>query len=325
MAVFSALAVCADAHAERALCRLFQLRRASALTMSIVLFLGATATTIAADRESQESPSEACLIETCEWTRATAQADGTHTSTNFVIRSFRGGPHAADVARHCEQVCLRLRSEVFGLEPSARWQPRCTVVLHASRSSYAAAAGPGGSQTIGSSTVSLSGGRVTQRRIDLLAVDAVKGLAALPHELVHVLFVDAFPNTPPPKWAEEGLALSFDPADKRARHKRDLHLALESKSTLPLHRLLAGANYPAPTHRAVFYAQSLSLAEYLMQQKPADEFVRFVKLSAERGTTRALLDVYQCAPSELERDWRRWIAGKAAVSHATRVRTPITI
>lgn len=178
------------------------------------------------------------------------------------------------------------------------------IVLHASRAGYAAAVGQGASQTVGSSAISLSGGRVTKRRVDLLAVNPEKGLAALPHELVHVLFVDAFPDTPPPKWAEEGLALTFDPADKRARHERDLHSAIESRSTLPLARLLADANYPASVHRAAFYAQSLSLVEFLMQRAPAGEFVRFARLSTEQGATRALLDVYHLSPTELERDWR---------------------
>lgn len=233
-----------------------------------------------------------------------AWGESQHTSTNFLVRSFDGGPHATDVARHCEDVCRQLREEVFGLEPSARWQPKCMIVLHASRASYAAAVGPGAMQTIGSSTVSLSGGRVTKRRVDLLAVDPARGLAAAPHELVHVLFVDAFPTTPPPKWAEEGLALSFDTEDKRARHRRDLKLAFESHSTLPVARLLADAQYPAAARRAAFYAQSLSLVEYLMQQGPPDEFVRFVKLTTNRGATHALHDVYHLAPAELERKWR---------------------
>lgn len=305
MAVCSAPVACACKRVRRAPGRLVRRGQSptpvlTALAISTVLFLGKCAW--------GKNPNATFSVEPCSYRAVAAQVDLAHTTTNFRVRSFDGGPHATDVARHCEQVCQRLRSAVFGLEPSARWQPQCMIVLHASRASYSAAVGSGASQTIGSSTISLSGGRVTKRRVDLLAVDPAKGLAALPHELVHVLFVDAFPDTPPPKWSEEGLALTFDPADKRARHERDLRSALDSRSTLPLARLLADPEYPSPTHRAAFYAQSLSLAEYLLQQAPATEFIRFVKLSTDRGATHALNDVYHFAPAELERGWRMHLA-----------------
>ncbi|MGD9636038.1 MAG: hypothetical protein AB7G28_03095 [Pirellulales bacterium] len=194
------------------------------------------------------------------------------------------------------------------MESAATWNPKCTVVLHASRSNYLAAVGGSGSQTIGTSTISLSAGRVTQRRIDLLAVDPAKGLAALPHELVHVLFVDAFPQAAPPKWAEEGLALAMDPLDKRARHRRDLETALRSRTTLPISSLLADENYPGLAQRAAFYGQSQSLVEFLLRQSTPADFVRFVRLSVDHGAERALADVYHLNPRQLERDWRLYVS-----------------
>ena len=231
------------------------------------------------------------------------------TSANFRIESFVGGPDASDVGRYCEEVCARLRGDVFGMKQSARWQPTCRVVLHATRQSYFNAVAQGASQTIGTSTISLSGGRVTQRRIDLLAVNPQQGLAALPHELVHVLFVDAFPTTAPPKWAEEGLALSMDPADKRARHAHDLEVALAAGTTLPIRRILADTEYPSASHRAAFYAQSLSLVEFLTKLDSPKEFVQFVMLSTDLGHESALKTVYHLDGRELERRWQRQVAG----------------
>jgi hypothetical protein len=250
----------------------------------------------------------------CEWAYASSKRECDRSTNNFVVRSFVGGPNAEDVARHCQQVRARLQKEVFAVESPAGWQPKCTVVLHASRSAYMAAVGGNGSQTIGSSTISIGAGRVTKRRIDLLAVDVEKGLAALPHELVHVLFVDAFPTVAPPKWAEEGLALVMDSRDKRVRHLRDLDAALQSHSTLPLRRLLADDNYPSASHRAAFYGQSLSLVEYLMQTAPPQDFIRFVKLSTTHGADRALTDVYRLSATELERDWRNSLTSTALAS-----------
>ena len=288
-------------------------RRVRPLTvlLLITIILGFAAQRASADEA--ETCSAACRCSVAR-TRQQCAAE----CSNFFVRSFLGGPNAADAAQHCEQVCARLRSDVFGVDERTRWQPKCNVVLHATRQSYLNAVEHGGSQTIGSSTISLSGGRVTQRRIDLLAVNPEQGLAALPHELVHVLFADAFPTTAPPKWAEEGLALLMDPADKRARHARDLDTAFHSRSTLPLTRLLVDADYPAASQRAEFYAQSLSLVEYLTQLDSPKQFLRFVKLSTEQGHDRALSAIYGMDRRELDRCWRQQASGIQLVSAESR-------
>lgn len=230
------------------------------------------------------------------------------TSANFDTHSFAGGPKAVEVARHCEQVCARLRREVFALSDAACWQPKCKVVLHKSRGDYLRVVGQNAAQTVGTSTISISSGRVTQRRIDLLVRDAQQELSALPHEMVHVLFADAFPTIAPPKWAEEGLALSMDTADKRARHGRDLEDAFRTRTNLPLKRLMADAEYPAAEQRAAFYGQSLSLVEYLTEQASPREFMRFAKLSTTHGADHALAEVYQMDADQLDRHWQRFVA-----------------
>jgi hypothetical protein len=250
-----------------------------------------------------------CSCEVCRCSIAQTRQQCAAESSNFAVRSFVGGPNAKDVLQHCESVCSQLRGGVFGIDARARWQPKCKVFLYATRQDYLNAVGSGAAQTVGNSAITFSAGRVTQRRINLLASNAEQRLSALPHELVHVLFADAFPKNPPPKWAEEGLALSMDPADKQARHARDLEAALRSRSTLPLARLVADVDYPATTQRAAFYAQSLSLVEFLTQCESPKEFVRFVKLSTERGHDRALREVYSMDSRELESRWRRQISG----------------
>ncbi len=250
-------------------------------------------------------PSPVCSCTECCCSTAQSRRQCAAESGNFSVRSFLGGPAAVDVAQHCNLVCDQLRRNLFGLEAAAHWTPACKVVLHATRQDYSDAVGQGASQTVGSSAISISGGRVTQRRIDLLATNAEQGLAALPHELVHVLFADAFPNDPPSKWAEEGLALLVDPADKRARHARDLESALRTHSTLPLDRFLSDVDYPASSQRAVFYAQSMSLVEYFTELDSPKEFVRYLRLSAEMGQDHALEAVYRLDRRELERRWRQ--------------------
>jgi hypothetical protein len=117
----------------------------------------------------------------CECASAKAPSECASTSANFTVQSFVNGPNADDVARHCERVCTRLRGEVFSIAAGTRWQPKCKVALHPTRDAYRRAVGVGASQTVGSSSVSFSGGRITKRRIDLLAADSEQSLAALPH------------------------------------------------------------------------------------------------------------------------------------------------
>ncbi|MEX0642380.1 MAG: hypothetical protein WD468_06750 [Pirellulales bacterium] len=222
----------------------------------------------------------------------------------FVVTSFVNGPKATDVAKHCEAVCSHLRTHVFDLPENERWQPKCHVIFHKSREAYTRAVGSNGSQTVGSSTITFVAGRVSQRRIDLLAANWKECLSALPHELVHVLLADAFPNAAPPKWAEEGMALLFDPPDKKARHQRDLDIAIRANRTLSLDRLLSDVDYPSASHRAAFYAQSLSLVDYLTRLNSPKEFVRFASLTTQHWPEHALSVVYEMNTKQLSRNWR---------------------
>lgn len=227
-------------------------------------------------------------------------------SARFAVNSFRGGPRAQNVVKRCESICSQLRCNCLGKTEPMVWQPKCQVVLHSTLSSYRRATGQGSAQTVGCTLISTHAGRVTQRRIDLLVQDVDRALAALPHEMTHVLLADVFPKSPPPRWAEEGLALLSDPADKRARHDRDLRRALQTNTTLPLVRFCSDTEYPSAGDRGIFYAQSLSLAEYLVGLDTPQRFVEFVELSQQVGQTAALERIYEIRGlNELENRWLR--------------------
>jgi hypothetical protein len=106
----------------------------------------------------------------------------------------------------------------------------------------------------------------------------------------------------------------MDPADKHERHRRDLDAALRTKSTLPISRLLADHQYPGHSRRATFYAQSLSLVEFLTRLDSPREFVRFTRLSTELGHDRAMLAVYGIDSRELERRWHELVATEPVVA-----------
>jgi hypothetical protein len=310
MRILLARSVCAVTHARAEPRRRF--RASPCLIVAAVAVAGIFPRSVVI-AETPDNP--ACVCTNCKCATARSRGQCAAQFGNFEVRSFLGGPAADDVARHCDQVYSQLCHNVFDLDPTTHWQPKCRVVLHATRQAYANSVGRGAAQTVGSSTVSLSGGRVTERRIDLLAANAEQGLSALPHEMIHILFVDAFPTSAPPKWAEEGLALTMDSSDKKSRHARDLNAAIQASSTLPIARLLSDVEYPAASQRATFYAQSLSLVEYFTQQDTPKEFIRYLRLSAQLGQDRALLAVYDLDGPELNRRW--W-------AHATGIRLAST-
>jgi hypothetical protein len=110
----------------------------------------------------------------------------------------------------------------------------------------------------------------------------------------------------------------MDPAEKQARHGRDLQAAIRSRSTLPLIRIFGDSEYPAAWQRATFYAQSHSLVEFLTELDSPTEFLRFVTLSTELGSDRALVEVYGIGSDELERRWQQHAARLQLVSAKTR-------
>lgn len=78
-----------------------------------------------------------------------------------------------------------------------------------------AAVGPGSEHTVGSSLVTVDKAKIASRRIDLLGDQTEFLTAALPHELTHVILRDRLMSTPPPRWADEGMAVLADTEAKQ--------------------------------------------------------------------------------------------------------------
>jgi hypothetical protein len=210
---------------------------------------------------------------------------------------------AREVAARCEETRRQLETTWSPDNVLPLWSPRCEVVVHATRASYRAAVGCGGEATAGSSWISVDGGRIRNRRIDLLAER--QNLPALAHELAHVVLADVFAGYRPPPWADEGIAMLSDSVDKRRLHERDLQRAIFQRATWPLVALLTRESHPPSAAFPTFYAQSASVTAFLVQRGSPSQFVRFVKTATTGGYDRALADEYAIAGvGELERIWK---------------------
>lgn len=225
---------------------------------------------------------------------------------SFRVCSDESQSTAESLARHAEALRAELLPKWTGQKRAAeQWAPKCQIVLHATQQSYVAAVGRGSERTLGSSLVKAEGGKILKRRIDLLGGTTNFLSAALPHELTHVVVKDRFTQDWIPRWADEGIAVLADPPAKQGRHRNDLRNALVSGTTFEAGALLALDDYPRPDRFGVFYGQSASLAEYLLNRKTPADFLEFIERARVAGYDTALQTCYDISNvRELDRVWR---------------------
>lgn len=227
-------------------------------------------------------------------------------TANFQACSEDTEAAARRCAEHVEVLRTELASKWFGSPADKPWTPRCQIVLHSGRTSYVAAVGRGSEGTLGSSAVTFDAGKITRRRIDLLAVDAASLANVLPHELTHVLLRDRFTSATLPRWADEGMAMLADTDAKQARHVRDLQAAIAGGREYLAADLLAMRDYPRTDRRQAYYGQSVFVTKFLVAQKDPRHFVKFLERAGKVGHDAALKECYEISgAAQLDRLWRR--------------------
>ncbi|HEX4142552.1 MAG TPA: hypothetical protein VHY91_03305 [Pirellulales bacterium] len=238
-------------------------------------------------------------------TQAAACAWQVLETANFRILNYGYQPVDAQIGQACERMRDALCAKWHAPEGTPAWTPKCDVVLHPNDASYLREVGAGGVTTVASSLVDHKDGSISVRRVDVRSQQSHWQTAALPHELTHVILADCFVGRLVPRWIDEGAALLADPAEKQARHKAELAGAVADRSAFRVIELLTLEDYPAGNRWGAFYGQSLSLVEYLTQQRSTDDFIRFVQLSFDKGYDASLREVYGLTDvADLERCWR---------------------
>jgi hypothetical protein len=252
-----------------------------------------------------------CLFTTLLSISSAAAQSPRIESQDFVVYTHRGGPSAEQVIQQCRAIRQQLHNCWLGGTAMPSWEPRCRIVIHASRTSYLQVVGAGGSQTSGSSLVRYDRDKISERRIDLL-VDWQGTLPALRHELAHVVLADRFGGRQPPRWADEGIAMLADAAEKQSLHLRDCRNALHSGRALRLADIVRLEQFRSSDEVAAFYGESLSLVDFLVQQATPAQFVAFVELALDQGYDRALRQTYDIdGIAHLERQWRQFAMSRS--------------
>ena len=142
------------------------------------------------------------------------------------------------------------------------------------------------------------------RRIDLHCDDTNLLVAVLPHEATHVVLAGKFGSKLVPRWADEGIAVLTEPREKIERHLRNLPQHRQEQTLLSLRQLVQLEDYPEPRRIGAFYAESVSLVDFLSRRAGPQVFTQFLRDGMASGYERALQQHYGFRDfADLEKQW----------------------
>lgn len=236
---------------------------------------------------------------------ALSQTDYVAETPNFVVRAADQNL-VRQVARKAEEYRKSLAIEWLGHE-LPNWSEKCPIEVRLARL-------PGGETTFGFVGSPEQRGPVEWDMKIYGPPDRLLD-AVLPHEITHTIFATHF-GQPLPRWADEGACTTVEHESERQKIQKLLidYLSARPSKGIPFNRLFPMMQYP--DEMLPLYAQSYSLAHFLILQKGRQHFVKYVEagLAASRpGLETAAWD--QATRnffgfenlSELQLSWVKWV------------------
>jgi hypothetical protein len=188
------------------------------------------------------------------------------------------------------------------------WNPKCDIYLHANVQSYSRTTGVG-TDSPGHSTIGAEAGdasRVLSRVIHLHVDDTNMLAAILPHETTHATLAGHYGSKPLPRWADEGLAILSEPADRVQRHLDAAPEMLRDGRSLTTGELLQLEQYPGASNVGAFYSESVAVVSYLTDLRGPQAFTAFLCTAQRDGYEAALKKHYALNGfADLDRHWRQ--------------------
>jgi hypothetical protein len=136
--------------------------------------------------------------------------------------------------------------------------------------------------------------------------------AVLPHETTHVVLAGQFGAFDVPRWADEGIAVLTEPADMIAQHRKNLARCQRDGLLFTPKELMGLKDYPPARQVAAFYAQSVVLVDFLVQQKGPETFSAFLREGLKDGYEPALRKHYGWDYATLQTSWNRHLTAEVA-------------
>lgn len=119
---------------------------------------------------------------------------------------------------------------------------------------------------------------------------------SLPHEITHAILVTYF-GSDVPRWADEGMAVASE---------KDCPCRLRGRcGNQSLRELFSVTSYPDDWE--LFYGQSYSVVNYLVNTYGREKFLTFVRMGIRDGWESACQHCFKLSVSELDTLWNKWI------------------
>jgi hypothetical protein len=260
-----------------------------------------------ADRQMPPAASQAGTDEPVVQVTHQRGEDGWQVAETVNFRLSHQHPRslAEAVLRTAELTRAAQLRKWFG-EVGANWEPKCRICLYPTGEAYGEATGapvnPGGGHT----DVHADEGRVLSRCIHVhgTRVFLLKGL--VPHEVTHAVLAGRLSSGRVPRWADEGMAILAEAQKHIDMHLRYLPRWRADDALFSMRALIEMRDYPQPREVGVFYAQSVSLVDFLTRQKGAERFAAFVRDGERDGYANSLHKHYGWSFAELDRRWKQF-------------------
>jgi hypothetical protein len=183
-----------------------------------------------------------------------------------------------------------------------RWERRCELYLYPTARDYAVQTGaPPGSP--GHTRILDDNDRILARQVHLHVTGPDFLRTIVPHEVTHAVLAGHFGAHRVPRWADEGMAVLSETAERIDEHLHDLWHWRDDGVLFGARELLEQADYPAPQRMGAFYSESVSLVRFLATAKGPEEFTHFVRDGLSDGYAAALRQHYGWDYRELQRRW----------------------
>jgi hypothetical protein len=223
-------------------------------------------------------------------------------TANFRIFHKQDRELVEKVACAAEDTRATMTRKWFG-KAGEDWNPKCSLYLHDTAQDYSRLTGVSASSP-GHSRIETEGERVVGRRIDVRCDNAGMLKSVLPHETTHVVLAGKFGKGPVPRWADEGMAVLTEPTEKVELHRKNLARCHKEGQLFAVRDLMELADYPHARRISAFYAQSVSLVDFLSRQHGPAAFSVFLREALRDGYEPALKKHYNFRSfDELQASW----------------------
>lgn len=235
-----------------------------------------------------------------------------HVRETANFRIYHTDPAQAEKAAQAAEAVRAQQARRWGSSAvRTPWSPRCDVYLYPTPRDFAQMTGQPETSP-GFSTMGVNGNRIVARRVNLRADHPQLLTAILPHEVTHVVLADLFTQQQIPRWADEGMAVLAEPRAEQSSRASELTEPLKEGRVFKLSELMA-IDYPNAEAWNLYYAQSVSLTQFLVEQGSPEQFVAFVRGAQRKGVENALRESYHIEGfAELENRWQSFARRQAA-------------